>query len=487
MQLSILAPNGKPYEPLPKQIEFHAEPAKYRAYVGGFGSGKTLCGCAEALALSLDYPGNVGLIGRKSYKELKATTQAEFLRICPPELIKTFNKTDGDLVLKNGSKILFWNLQDIHTFRSLNLGWFYLDEASEIEEDVFLTLKGRLRLSHGLNGAPIRRCGFLTTNPNGHDWIWKWFVQRKPNGHRLIHAPTKENKYLPPDYIQDLQETYPPEWLSRFMEGSFDVFEGQVYPSLDERTHMIPAGLVSKAMEYISRLPIKLRGIDHGFANPTVCLWCAVDRVGNLFFYREYRATRRLISENCQEIVSRSGEEEYFRTIIDPSTRNRTGQGVKGLSFLEEYRENGVNAELGNNQMRAGILRVADYLRPRRDHSNPITGVKPAPMLYFLPDCHATFEELRQLQWKRLKPGQERNAPEEPVDKDDHGADVVRYIVMDRPIPSPEEVHRNDYDRIKEYVRAFAGEGPGEYGTPRIGREASEHSILLPDGSVIIN
>lgn len=37
------------YQPLPTQARFHASPAKFRAFVGGLGSGKTRAGCVEAL------------------------------------------------------------------------------------------------------------------------------------------------------------------------------------------------------------------------------------------------------------------------------------------------------------------------------------------------------------------------------------------------------------------------------------------------------
>ncbi|NLY47388.1 MAG: hypothetical protein GX053_15625, partial [Tissierella sp.] len=71
------------YEPLPIQAEAHASPKKYRLYAGGFGSGKTLWGCQEAIQLALRYPNNFILIGAQSYPNLRDTTQKTFLEVVP--------------------------------------------------------------------------------------------------------------------------------------------------------------------------------------------------------------------------------------------------------------------------------------------------------------------------------------------------------------------------------------------------------------------
>lgn len=488
-ELRLYTPDGTEYHPLPRQAEFHASPAKFRAYIGGFGSGKTLAGVAEDIMLGMEYPGIRTLICRKSYKELKATTQADFFRVCPEQLIESFNKVDGLCTFKNGSEFLFWNLHDEKTLRSLNLGRFHIDEASEVEEEFFRLLRGRLRQTTDRTGKQIPRGGILTSNPNGHDWIWDNFVNRQgetyyARNYQLIHAPTYENRFLPEDYILDLKNTYPEEWLARFMEGSFDVFEGQVYPMLDERHHVIGYDHAARAREYIRSLP-RYRAIDHGFTNPTVCLWCAVDPDDNAFVYREYRASRKLVTENCQAIKEQSRGEEYIRTLIDPSTRNKTG-AMGGLSILDEYREHDIHATPGNHEKKAGILRLSDYLRFRADRVHPITRELGAPRLFFLPGCESTYEELRMLAWKKLKPGQARhNALEEHEEKNDHGPDALRYFVMDRPIgPDRRVVAMDGYSATLSMLRALEGAAEGDdRDLPMIGQRAkSGLRAMLPNG-----
>ena len=50
--------HGTPTKALPSQRAFHEAVERYRGYFGGFGSGKTLCGCQEAVYQSMAYPDN---------------------------------------------------------------------------------------------------------------------------------------------------------------------------------------------------------------------------------------------------------------------------------------------------------------------------------------------------------------------------------------------------------------------------------------------
>src|SRR4051812_6171432 len=148
------------YDPMPKQREFHGHPAKYRFFGGGFGNGKTSAGCAEAFWLAMEYPGSVGLIARKTLPEIKATTLQTFLHGgggdprtdwpgVPEELIRSHNKSDKKITLVNGSIIHYWPLDDPDKLTNLNLGWFLIDQAEEVPEEMFMMLIGRLRQLNG--------------------------------------------------------------------------------------------------------------------------------------------------------------------------------------------------------------------------------------------------------------------------------------------------------------------------------------------------
>ena len=118
------------WEPINRQqAGFMASTASRLLFSGAFGAGKTLVLCAKGLKLSLDYPGNFGLIARKVRATLAQTTLKTFMeRACPVELIADYNKSERLVTLLNGSQILFGGLDDPLKLGSLELGWAGIDE-----------------------------------------------------------------------------------------------------------------------------------------------------------------------------------------------------------------------------------------------------------------------------------------------------------------------------------------------------------------------
>src|SRR5271166_1223775 len=324
------------YKPLPKQAEFHGMSKKFRFFVGGWGNGKSSAGVAEALMLALEYPGSTGLICRKTRGELKATTQHHFFNGgggdpergdytgCPEELIQKFNKTEGKLTLINGSVIHFWPLDEPDKLSNLNLGWFLIDQAEEVPEEMFLMLRGRLRQRN----AP--RCGLLLANPEGHNWIWMYCVQRPGDFPEMgmVHAKTRDNPNLPEDYLEAL-EKMPKAWRERFMEGSFDVFSGQIWPEFDPDVHCINPFPVPLNWEIVE-------GIDHGRRNPTAVLWAAMDEMGNIFIVDEHYEAGQLVSHHAQAILqTRTNYKLPVYTVIDASAAQKDPN--TGRSVIDEY------------------------------------------------------------------------------------------------------------------------------------------------------
>lgn len=204
------------YSPLPKQALFHTSGAKYRLYIGAWRAGKTYAGCQEGLKQSILYPKNCGLIGRKDFTDLRDTTIKTFFEVVPEKFIYSYNKTEHHVVFVNGSEVYFRELKDGTGLGSLNLGWFYIDEAEEVQESIFERLKGRLSLKEA-GGR-----GWLTSNPPNEDhWLFKQFELSHDPDYATFHASTYENQgNLPSGYIMDL-EKLPPSWRKKYLEGQY--------------------------------------------------------------------------------------------------------------------------------------------------------------------------------------------------------------------------------------------------------------------------
>jgi len=445
---------------LSSQDEFIFSNARFCAFFGGFGNGKTLAGCIKALRLSTEHPGNVGIIGRFSQPQLRATTRKTFFEllgcnedtIAAHPMVKKFNKVENFLRFYNGSEIFFRHLDSPSDLLSLNLGWFYVDQAEEISENLFLILQSRLRLE----GVPLRQ-GFLTGNPEGRNWIWRRFINDGNPDYNMVQATSLQNPHLPPDYVPSLLSSYPEIWVRRYVYGSWDVFEGQIYGGFDPRVHVIaPFSIPDKWPRY--------RSIDPGRTNPTCCLWFAIDNDENVFIYREYYKAGRIVSENARAISEISGAERYTYTLIDPSARQTSALGYG--SVMAEYLDYGIETTPAANELKAGINRVCEYLRVDPERIHPLTGQRGSPGLFVFNSCENLIREFPQYRWRQLRTVEmgSSNQPEEPLGVDDHALDALRYFLMSRPCPptkkSPEH-RRSAQDRIRCH--------PDELAAQRIG------------------
>ena len=256
-----------PYCPEPKQKTFHQSEAKFRCFLGAWRAGKTYSGCIEALKQSLLYKNNFGLIGRKNFTDLRDTTIKTFFELCPEEAIRDYNKTEHHLTLKNGSEILFRELKDGLGLGSLNLGFFYIDEAEQVQESLFERLTGRLSLN-----TVSRQCGWITSNPPNKDhWIYKRFAEQSINDYEIFYASTYENKqYLPAGYIETL-EKMPESWKKKYLLGEFGFTpDGKpFYAGYDERLH--------KGQFEWNKEKELICGWDYGWNHPA----CLITQIGN--------------------------------------------------------------------------------------------------------------------------------------------------------------------------------------------------------------
>jgi len=133
------------YKVLPKQKLFIESKAKFSAYVGGIGSGKTYIGCWKAIELMLNNPGTIGCILAPTYPMMRDATQKTFFELCPPELIQEFIKSEHRVTLINGSEAIFRSCEYPERLRGPNLDWFWMDEASLCVGMVWKIMIGRIR------------------------------------------------------------------------------------------------------------------------------------------------------------------------------------------------------------------------------------------------------------------------------------------------------------------------------------------------------
>lgn len=452
------------YELFPKQDDFVFDQHRFSAYGGGFGNGKTLAGSFKAYFHCMQKDAFF-LIGRRHATDLSDSTQRDFLNLFG-HMGKFSPKNNSFKFYKDGkpfSEVIFRHLDDLQSLTNMNLSGFWIDQAEEVAEDVFDFLIGRIRRQRATTGEIINtREGFITFNMNGHDWIWRRFLKqigrdgkKLPDywDYNLITASTLENREnLPEDYVKGLM-AMPKDYVKRFVEGSFDVFAGQIFDEFNPNIHVVQPFNIPWNWE-------RIRMIDHGQSNATCCLWAAIDFEGNFYVYREYYKENDVVSNHVKAINDMSygtnefGEyvpERYAYTVIDPATHQKVREkdGYK-YSVADEYSDAGINTIAGQNDVLAGINRVKEFLKIRPMRQHPFLRdeagefVMGAPRLYIFANCEMTQEEIAQYRWKSysgmaLGNPDKDDIKEAPVKKKDHSTDALRYGIMSRP-QSPDEL-----------------------------------------------
>lgn len=433
-----LSESEDPWRPLPRQQKFLYQEQRHGLYVGGIGSGKTMSGAYKAIFKAIAHPNGQGLIGAQTFPQLRDATMKTFFEVCPEALMKdgskqkAFNKSESILTMKNGHEILFRQLDDESKLRSLNLVWFWIDEASEVTPDIFYQLQSRLRSRFGFkNGKPAHQ-GWVTTNPAGRDWLWKEFVAQEDPDFFWINAPTRENIYLPENFEANLRRRWSENWIRRFLEGSFDVFEGQIYPMLDIELHgTLPSVVALFFDDAFHQVPAGWPVyvcLDHGVTNPTAVGFYTLLPDGTPFKFDEHCESYKPVSYHAFKIREKLASwgvdpENVVDWLIDPSTKGQ--RGMEGRAVMSEYHDQGIPFRPANNQVQAGILQVTEYLMP-----DPVSG---RANFFIHRRCSKTYLEMGGYKWKPQPATAITNEPEEPVKKDDHTCDETRYFLMSRP------------------------------------------------------
>lgn len=200
------------------QLAFWKSSARWRLFVAGVGSGKTRAGCVEVLRMPA---GSTGAVIAPTYPMIRDATMRTFLELATKAgVLKQFNKGDMTVDLIDGKHILFRSSDDPDRLRGPNLGWAYLDEAALMDADTWLIMIGRLRERPGRAWA--------TSTPRGFNWLYETFVNGGPD-YEVIKSSTRQNPFLPPEFVSTLERSYTSDWQKQEIEGDFTDPTGSLF------------------------------------------------------------------------------------------------------------------------------------------------------------------------------------------------------------------------------------------------------------------
>jgi phage terminase large subunit len=207
-----------------RQAAFHQSPAKYRLFGGAMGGGKSVGGCAEGFKQSWLYPGNRGVMIRRNLTTLRRTLLPTFFNTVPADLIEDYNQSKQSIKLINGSEILYIDADEskdplFNKLKSLEIGWFYFEEASEISKGAFAAMVSRRRWKLP-DGSYPPLVGWLTTNPEDC-WLKDDFVDGLLPGTEYIPSLPGDNPHLPEGYLDDMSDVLGYAQQRRYIYGDW--------------------------------------------------------------------------------------------------------------------------------------------------------------------------------------------------------------------------------------------------------------------------
>jgi len=158
-------------------------------------------------------------LGRDQFTELKKSLENT-------GLIASANKTNLEILLINGSSIVFLSAEKIKNKRGKNFNYLFIDELSFMDGDAVAEVVRPMLAVAG-------RKAFYTSTPFGHNKFYEFAMLGQSPDHKdwaYYHGKYHENPYYNHKEVQSAKRTmiekvFRQEYLAEFIEGGGVVFE----------------------------------------------------------------------------------------------------------------------------------------------------------------------------------------------------------------------------------------------------------------------
>ena len=323
--------------PNERQRAFFASRARFTAYGGARGGGKSWALRRKLIAMCLRYDGLNCLLIRRTLPELKSNHVIPFLR--EYNGIVSYSESERAILLPNKSKIYLGYCaadRDVLRYQGQEYDVIAIDEATQLSEFRFSVLKACLR---GSTHFPRRM--YLTCNPGGigHSWVKRLFVDRdfksgeNPDDYAFIPAMVYDNPILldaDPQYLSSLK-SLPPRLRDAWLYGKWDVFDGQFFPEFDQSIHVCsPSDIPKDLMRYIA--------LDYGL-DMLAAILVGIDRGGNVWVLNEVCESGLTLSEAARRVsLLADGENAEFAVCSPDLWNKRQDSGKSGFEIMQAIR-----------------------------------------------------------------------------------------------------------------------------------------------------
>lgn len=452
-------------KPYPKQIEFFKSKARYTAYGGARGGGKSWAARIKAVLLCFNYPGIQILLLRRTLKDLRDNHVIPLQKLLRTESdikFATYKVQEKEFLFANGSRLVLGycdNESDVLQYQGQAYDVIFMEEATQFTEFMFQTLTESNR-SSGLCKVKFNPRMYLTCNPGGvgHMWFKRLFIDRnyinkeRPEDYVFIQSLVYENKYLmdnDPDYVRVL-ENLPEDRKKAMLYGDWDIFEGQYFNEFSRDIHVIePIEIQPHWKRYAA--------LDYGL-DMFACLWIARDTEGKAYIYKEAHEPNLIISEAAKlfkEINSNDKLEYIFAPRDLWNRRQETGKSVADIFY-----ESGVDLTKTSVDRVDGWLATKEWLKVLDNRDEQTGEGKKESNLKIFRNCEHLIRYLPQVQIDEKNPSDVATEPHYLT----HICDALRYFCVNftNPAEEPkakEELYKEEraYKNMQNYINYGVG------------------------------
>ena len=253
------------FELTPKQSEYiRNADHRWNVACGAVRSGKSYCQISWCIPYRL-----MERHGKRGLRVILGATRANIERnILQPMRDIYGNFIASEISSKNYAKILGEkvycigadNIRQVSKIRGSEIAYCAVDEATDINKEVFEMLKSRLSLPYS--------CCDITTNPSNPNHWFKKFLDSAEQGVDIYEQDYTiyDNPFLPEEYVKALEAEYAGGvWFDRYILGKWTLAEGLIFPKFADALY--EEEFEKPAEEYCISL-------DYGTSNPfAAMLW----------------------------------------------------------------------------------------------------------------------------------------------------------------------------------------------------------------------
>lgn len=221
----------------PTQKAFATSKEPFPAFVGGFGSGKTAAAIARAMALKSQFRKCDVAYYLPTYPLVEDIAFKRFPELCERKgWAYKINKQSSHIEFPNAGRIVFRTMENPARIVGYEVAHSILDELDTLPQQKASEVWNKV-IARNRQKCDIPNTVAVATTPEGFRFVYDRWVKNKADGYVLFKARTLDNAAnLPPDYIKNLQNTYPTNLLSAYLDGEFvNLTAGSVYPNFDRK------------------------------------------------------------------------------------------------------------------------------------------------------------------------------------------------------------------------------------------------------------